>query len=155
MKTQILFIVSVVLIVACKPQSEVELPAKTHDGRAGTDCPASTRHPAEQLCSPTLIRLVARGEDYEGQQLKVSGYLRQGGSAFYLCPAPGLCEEDDWSAAIQLANSDVIAGMTRNGVVPSKRVTVIGNFSATTRGRTGQVAGVFLTVDAAYFSTGP
>lgn len=155
MRTKLLFMVFAILIVACKPPSESESPAKTHDGRAGTACPASTRHPAEQLCSPALIRLVARGEDYDGQQLKVSGYLRKDGPVFYLCPAPGLCEEDDWSASIQLTNSDVLAGMTRGGVVPSKRVTVIGNFSATTRGRTGQVAGVFLKVDAAYFSKGP
>lgn len=154
MKMKFLVIAFASLIVACNP-SAAQLPAKTHDGRGGTACPDSVRHPAVQLCSPSILRLVARGEDYDGQRLQVSGYLRKGGPVFYLCPAPGLCEEDDWSAAIQLTNSNVIAGLAHDGVMPSKRVTVIGKFSATTRGRAGQVAGIFLTVDTAYFSKGP
>lgn len=154
MKAQLLVATFAIMIVACKP-SAGELPAKTHDGRGGTACPDSTTHPAVQLCSPSLIRLVTRGEDYDGQQLRVSGHLRKGDTVFYLCPAQGLCEEDDWSAAVQLPSSSAISEMERNGELPSRRVTVIGKFSATTRGRAGQVAGVFLSVDTAYFSRGP
>lgn len=154
MKRQFLAAGFAIIIAACKP-SAAELPAKTHDGRGGTACPDSARHPAVQLCSPSLIRLVARGEDYHGQQLKVSGYLRKGGAVFYLCPGPDFCEDDDWSAAIQLTSSATINDLARSNAVSSRRVTVIGKFNATTRGRAGQVAGIFMTVDTAYFSRGP
>lgn len=154
MKIQILMIAVAVLVAACKPTA-AELPAKTHDGRGGTACPHWPKRPEVQLCSPSLLRLVARGEDYDGEHLRVSGYLREDDSVSYLCPAQGLCEEGDWSAAVQLPDSRVVSEMMVEGEFPLRRVTVIGRFSATTRGRVGQVAGVLLTADEVYYSQGP
>lgn len=135
--------------------SLAEIPKNTHDGRAGTICPHWPRHPEIQLCSPSLIRLIARGEDYDGKYLEVSGYLRKSGSIFYLCPAQSLCEDEDWSAAVQLPNSSVIVNMEKKGSSLSRRITVIGKYSATTRGRSGQISGVFLTIETAYYFHGP
>ena len=156
MGTKLLLVILTMFVVGCRPQSsDAKLPVATHDGRAGTACPGSSMYPAEQLCSPALIRLVTRGEDYDGRRIKVTGYLQNSGAVAFICPEPALCGEGDWSAAVQLADSDAITAMIQDGMLPSERVTVIGNFSATTRGSVGQVAGIFLTVDVAYLPRGP
>ncbi len=152
-RIQILVASLVILSSACKPTG-AELPAKTHDGRGGSACPHWPKHPSVQLCSPSMIRLIARGEDYDAAHLRISGYLRQGDSIFYLCPTQNFCEEDDWSGAVQLPDSKIVSALAGQDGLPSKRVTVIGKFSASTRGRAGQVAGVFLTIDEAYRSNG-
>jgi hypothetical protein len=41
-------------------------------------CPSWTARPSVQLCAPSLIRLVARAEDYHGQYLKLTGFLLKG-----------------------------------------------------------------------------
>lgn len=154
MKSVALILIIVTLSLSCGGLN-AEVPAKTHDGRSGTACPSWVRHPEIQLCSPSIIRLVAHGEDYDERQISVSGRLVNSSAAIYLCPSLELCADGDWSSSIQLPSLPEIARLAASKSIPQKRVTIVGRFSATTRGKEGQVAGVFLSVDAAYFSDGP
>lgn len=144
-----------VIMLSCAVfPSMADLPRSTHDGRGGTKCPDWAGKPEIQLCSPSLIRLIARAEEYDGKYIKLSGYLLDNKGIYYLCPARDLCGDNDWSAAIQLPKSAQLNELTGKGL-SVHRVIVIGKFSATTRGRFGQVGGIFLDIDRAFSSKSP
>lgn len=137
------------------PERSVQAPKKSHDGRAGSVCPGWPRHPDIPLCSPSLLRLVARGEDYDGQLLELTGQVMRADGVAYLCPAAQLCGEGDWSNAVQLPASTQLDALVPAAGAQPGRVTVIGKYSATTRGRHGQVAGVLLSLEVAFRTPGP
>lgn len=144
-----------ILLLMCwilSAQAAATIPERTHDGRARSSCPSWAKNPAIELCSPSLVRIAARAEDYDGRYIKVTGYLAESGSAFYLCPARELCTEDDWSVSVELPRSSLLRGLAKNKF--DKKIVVVGKFSASTRGSRGQVAGVFEALDTAYEAGG-
>lgn len=143
-----------ILLLISSP-SNAALPVKTHDRRGGTQCPHWTARPSVRLCAPSLLRLISRGEDYDGQMVELSGYVNKRGPICYLCPAAALRADDDWSAAVQLPNTKNIADLASKSVSKSRLITIIGKSSASTRGRLAQVSGTLLTAETAFFSSGP
>jgi hypothetical protein len=134
--------------LSCARQAPPQSETKSHDGRGGSACPGWAKAPDVKLCSPTLARLAARAEDYDARTLKISGYLMRSQRAAYLCPAPEMCPDGDWSNAVQVRSERIDA------LTEGSRVTVIGTFAGTSRGIEGQVAGVIRKVDVAYAEIG-
>lgn len=130
---------------------KAEIPDVTNDGRGGSACPILGPNYPEQMCRPSMLRLAAMPEQYDGKMLAVTGYLVKSDGVMYLCISKCFCTDNDWASSVRLSSSSKIDELLKEG----GRVTVVGRFSANPRGGGVNVAGIFLELNAIYKTNGP
>jgi hypothetical protein len=130
------------------------LASTSFDGRYGTKCPASL-NPAEKdlvICEPSLLRLMARPEDYDRKLVRIIGFLVKRNGYFVIYPGADYYRSTNGSGGVEiLDDSDLSNELLRKAAGGGvNAVLVVGEFDARSSVRLASSAGMIRSIRQAY-----
>jgi hypothetical protein len=126
------------------------------DGRYGEDCPKIYTPTIKGLpvCKPSIIRLIARPEDYHNKLVKVTGYLVRESGSYALYASQGNYQASNGEGGIAISNpaelSPRLRELAKKGL---GGVTVIGRIDAKSSSRLLNSVGQLVDIKTSYDTT--
>ncbi|MGQ4660567.1 hypothetical protein [Lysobacter sp. F6437] len=127
---------------------------RTHDGRYSSSCYPShnNKSKADAYCEPSIIRLIARPEEYDDKHIRVTGFLIRQSGIYVLFPGRSFWVATRGTGGVELLTgeqipTDIRALADGDGV---DGVRITGRFNARSAARARGSAGLVTDVETIF-----